>query len=105
MGIFCMVFGIVIFIAFLFAGYLVASLLVMEGLLSVLSGASIQLAQLFQVPTADNIGTYLACILVMGFIGLMIGLGVFMNGMIYTRMNRLEYLIRRRNSRRRESAE
>lgn len=100
MGIFCMVFGVVIFIAFLFAGYLLASMLVMEGLLNVLSGASIKLSQLFQVPTADNIGTYLACILLLGFIGLMIGLGVFMNGMIYNRMNRLESIVRRRNRRR-----
>lgn len=100
MGIFCMVFGVVIFIAFLFAGYLLASMLVMEGLLNVLSGATIKLSQLFQAPTADNIGTYLACILLLGFIGLMIGLGVFMNGMIYNRMNRLESIVRRRNRRR-----
>jgi hypothetical protein len=100
MGIFCMVFGVVIFIAFLFAGYLLASMLVMEGLLNVLSGASISLSQLFQVPNAGNIGTYAACIALLGFIGLMIGLGVFMNGMIYNRMNRLEGMIRRRNRKR-----
>ena len=99
MGIFCMVFGVVIFIAFLFCGYLLASLLVMEGLLNVLGGASISLSQLFQVPNAGNIGTYAACILLLGFIGLMIGLGVFMNGMIYNRMNKLEGIIRRRNRR------
>ena len=103
MGIFCMVFGIVIFVAFLFGGYLLASLLLMEGLLNVLSGAAINLAGLFQLPTAQNIGTYLACMLVMGFIGLMIGLGVFMNGLVYNRTLRLEQVIRRRNNRRREA--
>ena len=103
MGIFCMVFGIVIFVAFLFGGYLLASLLLMEGLLNVLSGAAINLAGLFQLPTAENIGTYLACMLVCGFIGLMIGLGVFMNGLVYNRTMKLEYYIRRRNNRRRES--
>ena len=102
MGIFCMVFGVVIFVAFLFAGYLLASALVMEGLLNVLNGASLKMSEFFQVPTADNIGTYLGCILVLGFIGLMIGLGVFMNGMIYNRMNNLEKVVRRR-LRKRES--
>lgn len=100
MALFCMVFGIVVFVFFLFGGYALASMLVMQGFINVISGsAQFKLSEFFQLPTATNAGTYVGCILVMGFIGLMLGLGLFMNGLIYRKLDTVEHITRRKAQR------
>lgn len=97
MALFCMVFGIAIFVFFVFGGYLLASALVMEGFMNILSGnAQFKFSDLFQLPTADTAGTFIICFLVLGFIGLMLGLGLFMNGLIYKKLETVERVARRR---------
>ena len=64
MGIFCMVLGVIVFIAFLLVGHCAGTMMLMEG-----------------------------------FLGLLFGLLLFMLGMIYRRMDRVEYYARKAGSR------
>lgn len=89
MGIFCIVLGIIIFVVFLAAGYAVASALVMEGLWNVIGGtAAFKLSDFLQMPTAENMTTYLVCLIIFGVLGLMFALGVFMCGLVHNRLTR-----------------
>ena len=89
MGIFCIVLGIVIFVVFLAAGYAVASALVMEGLWNVISGTAVfRLSDFLQMPTAENMSTYLVCLIIFGVLGLLFALGVFMCGIVNNRLNK-----------------
>jgi len=93
MGIFCMIFGGVVFVASLLGGYCLASALLIDGLL--LGGADVTLAQLFAAPNAENVNVYIICICVMGFIGLIIGLSLYMNGLIYNKVDKIRLRRRR----------
>ena len=89
MGIFCIVLGIVIFVVFLAAGYAVASALVMEGLWNVINGtAAFKLSDFLQLPTAENLNTYVVCLIIFGVLGLLFALGVFMNGIVYNKLSK-----------------
>ena len=99
MGIFCMIFGIVIFVAFLAFGYVFGSLMVMEGFLNVLSGAAtIQMSDLFRLPGSD-LPTYIVCVAIFGFLGLLMGLGLFMNGLMYRKLGKIERRVGHRSHR------
>lgn len=96
MGIFCMVAGIVTFVAFIFTGYVWASMMLMSSFFNVLSGAvPLELSEIFKLPTAANASTYIIWIGIFGFLGLVIGLGMFMNGLIYKKLDNVERKVRR----------
>ena len=96
MGTFCIVFGIIIFLAFLVVGHVFGAALVMENFFNILGGAAeFALADFLKFPAAENLPTYLICLVIFAFLGLMIGMGVFMNGILYNKMNTVEYLARR----------
>lgn len=89
MGVFCIVLGIIIFVVFLAAGYAVASALVMEGLWNVIGGTAVfKLSDFLQMPTAENMSTYVACLIIFGVLGLLFALGVFMNGLVYGKLTK-----------------
>lgn len=95
MALFLLIFGIVIFALFLFGGYTIASLLVSPDTWNAMTGGEFKLSMFFQVPTAQNASTFIACILIMGFIGLMIGLTFFVLGRVYQKMDNVERISRR----------
>lgn len=89
MGTFCIVLGIIIFVAFLLLGYCVAAAFVMEGLWNILNGTlAFSIGDFFKLPTAETIGTYGVCLAIFGVLGLLFGLSVFMNGLVYNKLNR-----------------
>lgn len=96
MGTFCIVFGIVVFIAFLAVGHVLGTALVMENFFNILGGtAEFAFTDFLKLPAPENLSTYLVCLIIFAFLGLMIGIGVFMNGILYNKMNTVEYLARR----------
>ena len=96
MGTFCIVFGIVIFIAFVVVGHVFGTAMVMENFFNILGGtAEFAFTDFLKLPSADHMGTYLVCLAIFAFLGLMIGIGVFMNGVLYNKMNTVEYVARR----------
>ena len=100
MGIFCMVLGVIVVIAFLLVGHCAGTMMLMEGFLGLLGGsASLGISDLLKFPAAENLGTYLKWVGGFGFLGLLFGLLLFMLGMIYRRMDRVEYYARKAGSR------
>ena len=84
MGIFCMVFGVIVFGGFVAFGAMFPHLEV-----SFYSGGP--LVQFLNMPTNP-----LPYIVFFGYIGLMIGLSFFMKGLTYHRLGRLERKLRDR---------
>ena len=100
MGIFCMVLGVIVFIAFLLVGHCAGTMMLMEGFLGLLGGStSLGISDLLKFPAAENLGAYLKWVGGFGFLGLLFGLLLFMLGMIYRRMDRVEYYARKAGSR------
>ncbi len=96
MALFLLIFGVAIFALFLMGGYVLASLLVSPDTWNTLAGTgSFKMSMFFQAPTAENVGTFLSCIAIMGFIGLMIGLTFFVLGRVYQKMDSVERVSRR----------
>ena len=96
MALFLLIFGAAIFALFLLGGYVLASIIVSPDAINVLTGAStFKLSILFQAPTAGTVGTFITCILIMGFVGLMIGLTFFVLGRVYQKMDSVERISRR----------
>lgn len=96
MGTFCIVFGIIVFIAFLVVGHVFGTAMVMENFFNILGGtAEFTITDFLALPAAENLPTYLVCLIIFAFLGLMIGIGVFMNGVLYNKMNSVEYTVRR----------
>ena len=72
MGIFCMVLGVIVFIAFLLVGHCAGTMMLMEGFLGLLGGsASLGISDLLKFPAAENLGTYLKWVGGFGFLGLL----------------------------------
>ena len=84
MGIFCMVFGVIVFGGFVALGGIVPTL---ES--SFYAGGP--LVQFLNLPTNP-----LPYMMFFGFIGLLIGLSLFMKGLIYHRIGRLQRELRER---------
>ena len=100
MGTFCIVFGITIFIVFLVVGHVFGTAMVMDNFFNILGGtAEFSISDFIALPSAEHLGTYLVCLIIFAFLGLMIGMGVFMNGILYNKMNTVEYLARRASRR------
>ena len=96
MGTFCIVFGIIVFIAFILVGHVFGTALVMENFFNILGGtAQFAIADFLKLPSPEHLTTYLVCLGVFVFLGIMIGIGVFMNGILYNKMNKVEYVARR----------
>lgn len=96
MGIFCVVLGCVIFVAALVVGWCFASLMSMQGILNVIAGTEkLNIKDLFRLPASGEAGTYIGCIAAFGFLGLLLGMGVFMSGLIYSKLNSIEYYSRK----------
>ena len=56
MGIFCMVLGVIVFIAFLLVGHCAGTMMLMEGFLGLLGGsASLGISDLLKFPAAENL--------------------------------------------------
>lgn len=96
MGTFCIVFGVLVFLAFLAMGHVLGTALVMENFFNILSGtAEFALADFLKLPAPEHLTTYLVCLGIFVFLGIMIGIGVFMNGILYNKMRTVEYVARR----------
>jgi hypothetical protein len=96
MALFLLIFGVAIFALFLLGGYALASMVVSPDTINALTGTgSFKLSMFFQAPNAHNLGTFVTCILIMGFIGLMIGLTFFVLGRVYQKMDSVERVSRR----------
>ncbi|MGI6240269.1 MAG: hypothetical protein ACOYI5_11680 [Christensenellales bacterium] len=106
MALFCMILGGAVFASFLFGGYVLASLFMSQNFWNILGGtAQLSVSDMFRLPTAQTAGMFITWILFMGFIGLMIGMGIFMNGLNYRKLERIErslYRIARKQTRREE---
>lgn len=100
MGIFCMVLGVIVFVAFLLVGHCAGTMMLMANFLGILGGSvSVGISDLLKFPAAENLGTYLKWVGGFGFLGLLFGLLLFMLGMIYRRLDRVEYYARKAGSR------
>lgn len=96
MALFLLIFGVAIFALFLAGGYVLASLLVSPDTWNALAGTgSFKMSMFFQTPSAENMSTFVTCIAVMGFIGLMVGLTFFVLGRVYQKMDSVERISRR----------
>lgn len=96
MALFLLIFGVAIFALFLLGGYVLASMIVSPDTINALTGTgSFKLSMFFQTPTAQNASTFISCVLIMGFIGLMIGLTFFVLGRVYQKMDSVERISRR----------
>jgi hypothetical protein len=96
MALFLLIFGVAIFALFLTGGYVLASLLVSPDTWNAMAGTgSFKMSMFFQTPTAENFSTFLICVAVMGFIGLMVGLTFFVLGRVYQKMDSVERVSRR----------
>lgn len=93
MGIFSIIVGIILIIAFIFGGYAAACALVMPGFSNLLAGGSVNMGEFFSLPTASNWYYFVVCIVIGVILGLQIGLGLVMSGMNYNRISRLERLV------------
>ena len=82
MGIFCMVFGVIVFLGFAGAGALVADSLINAQFSTFATGSLADFANLPKEP--------LPYIVVFGFIGFLIGLSLFMKGLIYQRLRKID---------------
>ena len=98
MGIFCMVLGCVVLVAFIILGHILGIALT-TGLDVIVTAAAAGFGDLakefLRFPDSMGIRLYLVCLLVMLFFGLMIGIGVFMNGLVYKRLGDLNHSVRR----------
>ena len=89
MGTFCIVFGILVFLAFLAMGHVLGTALVMENFFNILSGtAEFALADFLKLPAPEHLTTYLVCLGIFVFLGIMIGI-------LYNKMRTVEYVARR----------
>ena len=96
MGTFCIVFGVIVFLAFLVVGHVFGIAMVMENFFNILGGtAEFAIADFLKLPAPEHLTTYLVCLGVFAFLGIMIGIGVFMNGILYNKMTKVEYAARR----------
>ena len=104
MGIFCIVFGIIIIVGFALLGHVTGIALGLDSFFNVLGGnAQLSIMDFLKIPGADKLATYLVCLAIFLFLGLTIGLGLVMNGMVYNKLESVERISRRaarRNKRR-----
>ena len=103
MGIFCIVFGIIIIVGFALMGHVSGIALGLDSFFNVLGGNAQLTIKDLLIPNAEGLGTYFICLAVFLFLGLTIGLGLIMNGMVYNKLESVERISRRaarRNKRR-----
>jgi len=103
MGIFCIVFGIIIIVGFILMGHVAGIALGLDSFFNVLGGnAQLDIMEFLSFPAAESLPTYLITLAIFAFLGITIGLGVLMNGMVYRKLQNVERFSRRaaRRSRR-----
>ncbi len=93
---FCLILSIVVLVLFLFGGYMLASMITSPETINALSGSGeYTLSMFFQPINAQNFTTFVAWILIMGFVGLMISLSFFVLGRVYEKMDIVERVSRK----------
>ena len=96
MGTFCIVLGILIMLAGLLTGHVAGCAMTMDNFINVLGGnAEFVLKDFLSFPKMEDLSTYLIYLCIFVFIGLMIGMGVLMSGLIYRKLQSVEYIARR----------
>ena len=96
MGTFCIVLGILIIIAGLLMGHVAGCAMSMDNFINILGGnAEFVLKDFLMFPGAEDLGKYLVFLVIFLFIGFMIGMGVLMSGLIYRKLQSVEYIARR----------
>ena len=96
MGIFCIVFGIIIIIGFLLLGHVTGIALGLESFFNVMGGnAQLAVSDFIAFPAPERLATYLIIVAVFLFLGLTIGLGIIMNGLVYRKLQKVEQYSRR----------
>lgn len=91
MGLFCMILGGAIYAGFTLGGFMLASALMSDKFVNWYIGhETMAFSEFFQFPSGGETAKFLIIWGFISFIGLMAGLSLFMNGMIYNKVNRLK---------------
>ncbi len=106
MGVFCIVFGIIIIVGFLLLGHVTGIALGLESFFNVMGGnAQLDIMEFLSFPGPEGLPTYLISLAIFAFLGLTIGIGVVMNGMVYRKLQSVEHYARRASRRGRREEE